>query len=224
MKSISSLRFKKNMSLYFSYIVLLSSFVSVLIQLISSMNASKYGYTTLIYFTIQSNLFVSLISLVFILKKHSRQWFKYLSFITLINISITALVFHSMLTPYMESVGILQQMLHTINPLLYIFFYFIFVDSIISFKSIWISLVYPLLYMVFVFGFVSPLLGDIMESSSSSMNSGRYVYPFLNPNNYDNDYIGLLIFNLLILAPSILILSGILIYIKQKYEKTYLSK
>ena len=220
MKSFFSLRLNKKVNVAFSWIVLLASVTSVLIQLVSSFINSSHGYTTLIYFTIQSNILVFLIPLLYLLNKSAQTWFKRLAYITLINITITSLVFHVMLTPYMFSVGFLQHMLHTINPLLYIAFYFLFIDSFIPLKQIWISLIYPILYMLFVFGFVAPVLGDLLESSSS-FQSARYVYPFLNPNNYENGFVGMLIFNLFILTPGIIILAGIMQYLKKKFELCY---
>ena len=69
---------------------------------------------------------------------------------------------------------------------------------------------------MFVFGFVSPILGGLMESNSGLTESARYVYPFLNPDNYKNGLLGMLLFNLGILAPSVLILSIILQQLKRK--------
>jgi hypothetical protein len=218
MRKLLSLRKNEILNFYFSLFVFLSAAISVLIQLISAIFVDDDGLLRLVYFTIQSNILMSVIIGLYILKKPSEKWFSRLAFIGLVNISVTGIVFHVMLTPYMSSVGLMQHMLHTINPILYVMFYFIFIKEFVRFKETFIVLIYPLLYMIFVFGFVAPVLGNKMELVSGSLNSSRYVYPFLNPENYQNGFFGLLLFNLGILAPSILLFSILLQYLKRKFE------
>lgn len=215
---IVNLRNNHKLLLYFSSLIFLITSLTVLLQIISALFIDKDGLSRLIYFTIQSNVLVSLIVLFYILKKQHHLWFNRLAFIGLINISVTGVVFHVLLTPYMSSVSFMQHMLHTINPLLYIIFYFFFITTFIPLKELYISLIYPLLYILFVFLFVSPVLGDYLESMTGSWQVSRYVYPFLNPNNYRNGIVGMLIFNLGILAPSIFGFSFLLRHLKQTYE------
>ena len=207
-----------------SYTICLITSLTVLLQLFSALFIAKDGLSRLIYFTIQSNLLVAVILVLFLLKKDDKVWFNRLSFIGLINISVTGIVFHLLLTPYMSSINFMQHMLHTLNPLLYILFYYLIIAKFLPLKEIYITLIYPLLYMVFVFFFVAPVLGDYLESMTGSWQVSRYVYPFLNPNNYKNGIVGMLIFNLGILAPSILGFSIVLQQLKQKLELSMIRK
>jgi hypothetical protein len=217
MSKLQSIRDNQKVSSIF-YLVLFATFaISVILQLINAIFFAKDGLLRLVYFTIQSNILITVIMGIYILKKPVANWFTRLTFIGLVNISVTGIVFHILLTPYMSSVSFMQHMLHTINPLLFIIFYFIFFAQNIKLKEIWIVLISPLIYLIFVFGFVSPVLGNLMETQSGLTESARYVYPFLNPDNYNNGLPGMLLFNLGILAPSILILSIILQQIKRRY-------
>jgi len=224
MQFIKDLRTNDKKVKVISYTICFITSLTVLIQLISALFIAKDGLSRLIYFTIQSNLLVAVILLLFILKKDDKVWFNRLAFIGLTNISVTGIVFHVLLTPYMSSINFMQHMLHTFNPLFYILFYYFIIAKFIPLKEIYITLIYPLLYTVFVFFFVAPVLGDYLESMTGSWQASRYVYPFLNPNNYKNGLVGMLIFNLGILAPSILGFSVILQQLKQKLELSMTKK
>jgi len=198
--------------------------LTVLFQIISALFIDKDGLSRLIYFTIQSNILIAIVLLFYILKKQHHLWFNRLAFISLVNISVTGIVFHLLLAPYMSSVSFMQHMLHTINPLLYVLFYFFIISTFLPLRELFISLIYPLLYILFVFFFVSPVLGNYLETMSGPWQTSRFVYPFLNPNNYRNGITGMLIFNLGILAPSILGFSFLLQHLKQKLELSITKK
>lgn len=166
--------------------------------------------TTSVYFTIQSNLLVAIVLLLTILKKDTRI----LSFITLVNITMTGLVFHVFLTDFMTSVSFINHVTHTITPLVYLL-YFLLVDrQRLMFRLFWIGLVYPALYLLFVYGIVAPVLGQTMSSMFPDLQAGSYVYPFLNPDNYANGILGLSLFIGFIMVPLVLILSSILMALK----------
>jgi hypothetical protein len=174
---------------------------------------------TSIYFTTQSNVLITLIVILFILGYSNRKWFKYIAFIGLLNIVITGIIFHLLLTPYMESVSFMNHVLHTVNPILYFIFYFVIITNYIGLKKFWVSLIYPLIYLSFVYAIVEPLFGDTFDFIMPDYEGARYVYPFLDPRLYDTGVRGLLVFNLGILAPLICILAVFLIFLKLKLEK-----
>jgi hypothetical protein len=178
-----------------------------------------YFLITISYFTTQSNLFITLISLFFLLGFSNRKWFSNLSFIALINIVMTSIIFHSLLVPYVDHVSFLQQILHTINPILFIILYFLFIDTKIHYKKLWISLIYPLIYLILVYSIVEPFLGNYLESRLPNHPSVRFVYPFLNPSNYEYGVVGLIGFIVGILTPIICLFSLIMIYFKRLLEK-----
>ncbi len=177
--------------------------------------------TTYVYFTTQSNLLIILVSLLFIFGFKEKNSFKVLAFVTLVNISMTSIIFHILITPYMTNVGLMQHILHSTNPLFYVMFYFTLISGFIPFKKFWIGLIYPIIYLAFVYIFAEPVLGDLLELASPNFQSARYVYPFLDPGLYTNGVIGLLIFNLLILAPIILIFTLFLTFLKKKFESKF---
>jgi len=174
---------------------------------------------TSIYFTTQSNILITLVVILFLLGYSKKSWFKNIAFIGLLNIVITGVIFHVLLTPYIASVSFMNHVLHTINPLLYSIFYFVILTDYIRLKKFWISLIYPLIYLSFVYLIVEPLFGDLFDLIMPDYEGARYVYPFLDPRLYSTGVRGLLIFNLGILAPLISLFAVLLIILKLKLEK-----
>lgn len=174
---------------------------------------------TSIYFTTQSNILITLVVTLFLLGFSEKNWFKNIAFIALLNIVITGIIFHILLTPYMASVSFMNHVLHTINPILYSIFYFVIITNYIHLKKFWISLIYPLIYLSFVYMIVEPLFGDLFDLIMPDFEGARYVYPFLDPRLYSTGVRGLLLFNLGILAPLICILATLLIFLKLRLEK-----
>ena len=220
-KLVLSLRQKNVIHKYVAWFVLLNALLGIFLQLIRAFLYEEKAAalaTTFVYFTTQSNLLIAITSSLFLLGFSQKKWFFNLSFITLVNISITGIIFHLLLTPYMAKVDILQHILHTSNPIFYILFFFIFIPQILPPKSFWIGLIYPLVYMVFVYIFFEPVLGNLLEIASPNFESARYVYPFLDPSQYDSGYAGLLLFNLGLIAPIILIYTFLLTLLKRKFE------
>ena len=125
-------------------------------------------FVTFLYFTTQSNLLLTITLLLFLLKKHDKKIVNYLAFITLVNILITAIVFHTLLVPYMTNINFMHHVLHTINPILYVIFYFIFFDYKIPINKFWISLIYPLIFMFLVYVLIEPFFGDLIEITAPS--------------------------------------------------------
>lgn len=180
-------------------------------------------FVTFLYFTSQSNLLLTITLLLFLFKKHDRKLVNYLAFITLVNILITGIVFHTLLVPYMDHVNFMHHVLHTINPILYVVFYFLFFDYKIPINKFWISLIYPLIFMGLVYLLIEPFFGDLIEITAPNYESARYVYPFLDPRNYPRETLGLIGFNLGLLGPLITIFSFGLLHLKHKiYHKIHI--
>ncbi len=220
-ETVHAMRDRERTKRIIAYLVLSWGIFGILLQFTRSFFSPEplqSFLTNFVYFTTQSNILITIIAYSFIRGKTHSTLFSSLSFIALLNIMITGIVFHILLTPYMSRVSFLNHVLHTINPLLYVFFYFTLITNFPPIKKLWISLIYPLVYALLVYIFIEPIFGDILDRIVEVFDSARYVYPFLDPRNYDNGIVGLLIFNLGILAPIMLILSFLLLYIKQKIE------
>jgi len=210
----------------FAYVVLFWGLLGVGLQTARSLlgdSPLEYTLITHFYFTTQSNILITIVAILFLFKQKKGQGFTILSFISLINITVTGIVFHILLTPYMSHVSVLNHVLHTINPLLYIMFYYLVLSDHLEIKKFWVSLIYPLIYMALVYTIIEPIFGDLMEQLMTTFESARYVYPFLDPSNYERGIAGLISFNLGVLAPLICFISFLLNYLKFRFEKNLLA-
>ena len=78
--------------------------------------------------------------------------------------------------------------------------------------------------MISVYIFIEPFLGSLIETTAPNYESARYVYPFLDPQNYPRETLGLIGFNLGLLAPLIVLFSFGLLYLKHRiYHKIHIS-
>lgn len=212
---------------YFAFLVFSSGLYGIVLEIIraaNSLNFGEYILVTSFYFTTQTNLFLTITSLFFILKLHNKNWYKYLIYITLINVLITAIVFHIFLGPNMENVDLIQHVLHTINPILFILFYFLFYEQNIPIKKLWICLIYPILFLFSVYLIIEPIFGNLMEVTMPEFNSARYVYPFLDPRTYASKWLGLWLFIFGIITPFTILISYISIRLKNKIDSKFLNK
>lgn len=220
------IKFIKNdkVKISFTIIVLVFGLLGIALEILRAIQSDNFlgtMFVTFLYFTTQSNLLITIAVLLFIFKKNDKKFYPYFAFISLVNISITALIFHVILVPYMTQIDFIQHLLHTINPILYIIFYFVFFRQHLNVKKFWISLIYPLLFLVSVYTIIEPLFGDYIESIVTDFVSARYIYPFLDPRNYGRETLGLISFNLGILAPLIALLSLLLSYLKTLLDHKY---
>jgi hypothetical protein len=212
---------------HFAFVVFSFGLYGIVLEILRALDAtnfSEYLLVTSFYFTTQTNLFLTIVSLLFVLKLQDKSWYKYLAFITLINVLITSIIFHVLLVPYMDKIDLIQHVLHTINPLLFIVFYFIFYEQILPIKMFWICFIYPILFMLNVYLIIEPLFGNLMEITMPDFVSARYVYPFLDPRTYNKSWLGLWTFILGIIAPLTAFLSYITIKLKSKIDANYLTK
>jgi len=158
------------------------------------------GFSNFHYFSLQSNLLVLVTSTAFLLCFHDQKWFKYLSGITLINIIITGVVFHLLLSEYVD--GLHSHLLHTFTPILYVIFYFISITNVIKTKQFYVMLIYPLVYFL-----IFLILGAV---------TGYAPYDFMNVSVQGVwPVIQLTIF---MMMPAIIILSAFLLYLKNLLE------
>jgi hypothetical protein len=174
--------------------------------------------STSLYFTIQSNLLVFIVVAIYTFKKNTKL-FKYFSFIVMINLSITGIVFYTLLASEMSSgISFTNHVLHAITPMIYLLFYMIILEESLPLKKFWVALIYPLSYMLFVFLIVAPFLGEMIEQYITSFQGIRYIYPFLDPANYSGGFIHMLGFNLFVMMPSFILISLFIIFIKSSIE------
>lgn len=156
----------------------------------------EYGLTDLRYFTNLSNLFVFVTVFLLFINRHDKKWFKYLAVITLVNITMTGVIYHVMLaTP---PLAFQSHLTHTLTPILYVIFYFTCIDDAIKLRQFWISLVFPLIYFLF-FIITGP-------------STGFYPYGFMNVA--ENGIGEVMKFVGLILVPAIAVISIFFIFIK----------
>ncbi len=211
----------KNQKYQFIFAIILLAFGLLgigleILRAIESGNFLGTLFVTFLYFTTQSNLLITIIALLFIFKKTTLKSFDALAFIALINITITGTIFHIILIPYMSQVDLIQHVLHTVNPLIYVMFYFLFLNRNIPINKFYLGLIYPLVFLVLVYTFIEPIFGNYIESIVVDFTSARYIYPFLDPRNYERETLGLIGFNLGLLAPIITVVSYILLFLKVK--------
>lgn len=209
---------------FFAFIVFLFGLLGIGLEVLRSLGSSDFWgslFVTFLYFTSQSNLFLTITALLFLTKNKSKLY-NYFAFITLINISITGLIFHTFLVQYMADISFIHHVLHTINPLLFIIFYFFFFEQKIKINQFWISLIYPLIFLIITYTIVEPFFGNLLETIVPDLESARYVYPFLDPRNYERETLGVVGFVLGILTPFIVLISLLFAYLKSKINYRYL--
>jgi len=205
-----------------AYLVLIWGILGIGLQIGRSLlgtNPLEFSFITLLYFTTQSNIIITCIAFFYLFTKKRGPLYTSFAFIGFLNILITGIVFHTLLIPYMDHVSFLNHVLHTINPVLYTIFYIFVIEEFVPTKRFYISLIYPIIYMLSVYLIIEPLFGDMMERLMPDFVGARYVYPFLDPRTYPSGFSDLLIFNLGILAPSIALLSFLLSFLKQRFER-----
>jgi hypothetical protein len=126
------------------------------------------------YFTILTNIIVAVYYTALLIKKRTQQegWFTNSKTVTAIAvyIVIVGIVYNLVLRPLWEPQGwqlIADELLHTIIPLLFLLYWFLFVKQRnLEWKDAFLWLLYPFLYLVFVL-----LRGAVTR---------LYPYPFID--------------------------------------------
>jgi len=146
------------------YLIIRHRVVSVLETIIRYFN----------FFTILTNLVVAIAVTVLLLNPNSRRgvWFAKSTTLTAITVYITivGLVYNAILRFLWQPQGlqfVVDELLHTVIPALFILFWFLFVSKKeLQYKQFLPWLIYPLVYIVY-----TALYGAI---------TGYYPYPFVN--------------------------------------------
>lgn len=148
------------------------------------------------YFTMQSNFLVMLVAIMYYTMKESKPYFKTFSTITLFNIIVTGVVFHTMLSQFSGS--FLVELQHTFVPIIYVIFYFVVLKEGIEVKKFWILLIYPMIYFVIFF--------------IQGIFTNWYPYPFMDPTIQSERSLAITI---LMMALAMALLALLLTYVKQ---------
>ena len=122
------------------------------------------GGSVFFFFTVQSNIFIMLIALLFLInevelliskKNYINQVFLHIKYVATIAITITFIVFFTMLAPLMGMDYLLSFKnfsLHAIVPILAIVDFFLFDKDIqLTYKSSLLATIPPVCYVVFVY-------------------------------------------------------------------------
>lgn len=157
-------------------------------------------------FTNISNTMV-LVTLILYLSKHDeKRYFKYLSFITLINILMTGIIYHLWKD---KTNNFNTHVVHTIVPFLYFIFYFLMVKDSINPKLFWIGLIWPNIYFMVIL-----IQGHFTK---------WYPYFFINPSRQGSSLLSVLMLCMGLVFPVISLSTYVLSYLKNKLEKNYLN-
>lgn len=158
-------------------------------------------------FTNLSMIFVLLVVLFLTFDLGETKFFKYLTVITLVNILMTGLIYHFIVNGISNfgSDSINSHIKHTVLPIVYPIFYFVFLKDVIKLKEFWVALVFPLIYFLFFIVF-----GGLLN---------YYPYNFMDPTAGSNTLSSVLIFCILVLLPIIAVFTLLLVHLKQLLEK-----
>lgn len=193
-------------------------------RIFSHQDILNRSLATLFYFTTQSNILVWVVLIFCFTRLTNRKWFRNLSFIALIDIIITSLIFNLFLASFLDHIEIMQHVLHTIVPIIYVIFYILFLSEKRSYKTFYISLFHPLVFLFSVYLFIEPFFGNSLNVIYPDHDSGRFIYPFLDPNNYASGIFGLTLFIVGVLTPFIALTSLVMIYITARYHDYIITK
>lgn len=183
--------------------------------------------SALYYYTVQSNIIILVISIIYLLfyKRLNSTFYKIKYFAT-VGITITFLVFFTMLTPQLLSTGdasyllsVTNITLHLVSPLLAMIS-FIKYDKV-KFKKYdyLLGTIMPLIYMFFTYG--NALLSNPTYVDFSG-NSSKYPYFFFDyeTNGWftiGNGFFGLGTFYwILILITIVILISKLFIFLNKK--------
>jgi hypothetical protein len=198
----------------FKALIIISSGLGLLLSFIESNDLSP-----MLYFTNQSNLFIFIVYLVFLVK-HNNYHEPYISILyqAVLAIVLTGIVYHLMLRPYIDpsvySPNSLSNLLvHTFTPIFVVIERIVFSrKGILQRKHPFIWLSFPMLYYVFVL--VYGTFGGKFHSGTDY--ASKYPYFFLNIGEEGIGYFLLVILFIIVI--------GQLIYLSNRYIFTWKKK
>ena len=174
------LSFKRKITtIILKLIVIIAALIGIILSATSSSDAFMGGSTVFMYFTIQSNLAILLIALIglclILLKKDIKYVWYVIKLVGTVSISITGLVFCSVLAPTMESGAwkMTNVLTHVVVPLSAIIDFFV-VGIYTKYRRIDILYVVipPILYLIYA------CIGYVADWKFT--NTTNYPYFFLN--------------------------------------------
>jgi len=224
-KFVQHLRDSRYLSFIYTFLVFLCSVWGIMLLILrisNSIDILNAFVSTMMFFTTQSNILVLIVTLLFLLKFDQKNWFKYLSFIGLVNIFITALIFNTLLGPFMDHVDLIQYVLHIIVPVMYSILYFVFMPSSLHIKHFFVGIIYPVIYVILVYIVIEPFLGRFLIHALDDFDGSRFVYPFLDPSTYSIYPQGTMLIFFIILGISLFGITFLLNFFKIKIEEVKL--
>lgn len=175
---------KKILSVVLKVIIVIASILGVIFSMVLKENEYMGGATSLLYFTIQSNIWICLVSLLFLIiqllglinkKDYFKRWMYVIRFIFTVSITLTGIVFCFVLAPLMPAYAwsINNVLTHIVVPLCSIID--LFIDKA-NFKykhsHAMLSLIPPAYYLVFA---IICFVNDVKFAGGVN-----YPYFFLN--------------------------------------------
>ncbi len=147
---------KKIITILLKIVVILSALIGTIISAKASADAFMSGHRVFMYFTIQSNLLIALVSFIglcyILLKKEVNKILYVIKFVSTISITLTGFVFCFVLAPTMGSSAwnLANILTHVIVPVAAIVDFFIVGDSTKYQKNdVWFVIIPPILYLIY---------------------------------------------------------------------------
>lgn len=221
----------KKFRLVLNIIIIISS----IIGLIYTIKGSAFMSTSaLYYYTIQSNIWIILITIIFsffdIFKIKIPNFLYIIKYIITVGITITFLVFSFMLIPQILINGnstyllnISNLTLHFISPILAIISFIFFDQLKIKKKYCYLGMIMPIYYLIFAFILANISTTNIFRDFDGSASKFPYFFLDYETNGWftlDNGFFGLGTFYWIIIVSSIvIIISKLFLLIKSKQNK-----
>jgi hypothetical protein len=203
-----------------TFLFSLLSVILLIARVLRNDDPGRALIATSFYYTTQSNVLVFIVVFLYVLGFRKSRWFHFPAFIAAVDISITGIVFNILLTSYVPEMNFMQHLLHTIVPVLYVTFYLLIIYTKLTFSNVFIIMVHPILFLLSVYLLASTLFKDLLRQIYTEFDRPEYIYPFLDPSNYERGVVGVLLFASLVLTPSFIVLGLIFIRLKGILPKT----
>ncbi len=146
---------QRNVSYILSIVAIISVIVGVVLSALAGVVAFMGGYRVFMYFTIQSNIAVAILSCIgiyYISKDRVGKIWPIVKFVGTVSITLTGMVFCFVLAPALgaEAWNIQNILTHVVVPLTAIVDFFVVGQSYsISKKSVFFVIIPPLLYAIY---------------------------------------------------------------------------
>lgn len=215
---------KEKLNIILSIIIIISSGLGLIIEF----SKNYFLANPILYFTIQSNIIILIVTAIYLLKKNNTKLFAIIHFISTVDIMITGVIFCSFLIPDMAKCGSINQLatipnitLHIVTPIASVLNYIFGQNYNLTFKdSLWGT------FMPILFGIWSLILERIMPPQFHMFDGSESYFPYFFMDYHKNGIFTISgdIFKLgvfwwcLIIAIIIIILSNILIKLNKLHK------